>query len=90
MPENIKCDARYVQRILNRETLGLSSLPQVEQSMNQNSRQESVIPFSIIIAFVFVYGLVSAIGVTSDVGQGSKVFSHHAMFLLEKQSLHLK
>ena len=37
-----------------------------------------------------IYGLVSAIGVTSDVGQGSKVFSHHAMFLLEKQSLHLK
>ena len=37
-----------------------------------------------------MYGLVSAIGVTSDVGQGSKVFSHHAMFLLEKQSLHLK
>ena len=36
------------------------------------------------------YGLVSAIGVTSDVGQGSKVFSHHAMFLLEKQSLYLK
>ena len=48
MPVNTKYDARYVQRILNWETLGLSSLPQVEQSTNRNSRQESVIPFTII------------------------------------------
>ena len=39
--------------------LKLSSLPQVEQSMNQNSRQESVIPFSIITAFVFVYASIT-------------------------------
>ena len=37
-----------------------------------------------------VYGLVSATGVTSDVGQGSKVFSHHAMFLPEKTKLAFK
>ena len=43
-----KVHARYVQRILNWETLGLSSLSQVEQSTKGNSRQESVISFSII------------------------------------------
>ena len=34
--------------------VGLSSLTRVEQRTNRNSKQESVIPFSIIIAFVFV------------------------------------
>ena len=50
MPVNITRDARYVQRILNWETwgLGFSSLMQVEQSSNLNSRQESIILFSIL------------------------------------------